>query len=182
MGRDSLCGSGLGDDDDDDRREDNDEREDPNNNKTTTARSGFGARRGGPPSPGSTTARDRAPRSTTGGAADNGSGRVDAPTGTAATSGSEEPAVIDLSSYDPHGPYDSLLERVAMMTVQMERMRDEFEYMRSENASLLENLALAGEAVNLPMDSFDDDDEEEDYYDDDEDDFDGRRGLDYRTF
>lgn len=43
------------------------------------------------------------------------------------------------------GPYDQLLERVAVMTVQMEKMRDEFEKMRTENAILLESLVLAGE-------------------------------------
>jgi hypothetical protein len=46
------------------------------------------------------------------------------------------------------GPYDQLLERVAVMTVQMERMRDEFDKMRTENAILLEGLVLAGEEMS----------------------------------
>jgi hypothetical protein len=46
------------------------------------------------------------------------------------------------------GPYDQLLERVAVMTVQMERMRDEFDKMRTENAMLLEGLVLAGEEMS----------------------------------
>jgi hypothetical protein len=56
--------------------------------------------------------------------------------------------IIDLSAYEAlEAPYDHLLERVAVMTLQMEKMRDEFDQMRTENAVLLENLTLAGDAA-----------------------------------
>lgn len=56
--------------------------------------------------------------------------------------------IIDLSAYESlEAPYDHLLERVAVMTLQMEKMRDEFDKMRTENAILLDNLTLAGDAA-----------------------------------
>jgi hypothetical protein len=83
--------------------------------------------------------------------------------------------IIDLSAYESlDAPYDHLLERVAVMTLQMEKMRDEFDQMRTENAVLIENLTMAGDAaahVGLSVDGgkgkgLSEDDDEDDNEDD----------------
>jgi hypothetical protein len=56
-------------------------------------------------------------------------------------------------------PSEQLLERSAVMVAQMEMMRDDLEKMRTDNAILLESLAVAGDAIASAAAALDDDDD-----------------------